>query len=316
MTLGFDFTTYFMVAFLVCIKLLKIELQNNFKMLQINMCKILFLINLFIVSSVYGLFTKNIIQLDVGNYTLTPANYSYNPQIIIEMWGGGGAGNLCNGYGGNSGGYLKFILDTNYQNIEISVGSGGIGTKNYNYKVDGALCIQPKSYKNYNVHYPDSGSDSILNMKDIRIIASGGKWNTSLPMNSVNYVPPSVKVIQNINSQSGKLFGNNILPLMYCGEEWCCRWDSPGISLTAFSGGFSYGGAGGNPWSASSTKLISNPTSGETPSGGGGGQGLLPDYVKPNGESSGGHIPCLFSLGSTPTNGGNGRVIIYLNKII
>jgi hypothetical protein len=285
------------------------------------MFKILILSNIFIICFAHEFFTKSIIQLEVGNYIITPSNYSYNPQLIIEMWGGGGAGNLCNGYGGNSGGYLKFILNTHFQDINITVGNGGNGNINHN-SIDGALCDQPASYKKYNVHYPDSGSDSILNIGNITIIASGGKWNNSQPINSVNKIPKNINIIQNINSQSGKLFGMNILPLLYCGETYCCSWTSPGITVTTFSGGYSYGGSGGNPSSAASggaysSSCISLASSGETPSGGGGGVGLLPDYVKPDGESNGGPSPCFnFRCANGVTNGGHGRVIIYLNKII
>lgn len=53
------------------------------------MSRLLILFNIFITlcSANNKFFTKHIIQLETGKYTLTPSNYSYNPQIIIEMWG-------------------------------------------------------------------------------------------------------------------------------------------------------------------------------------------------------------------------------------
>jgi len=70
-----------------------------------------------------------------GTYILSPNEYSYSDNIIIELWGGGSGGSTNYGFrtkyayeykGGSSSSYIKANLITLNETFKITVGNGGL----------------------------------------------------------------------------------------------------------------------------------------------------------------------------------------------
>jgi hypothetical protein len=293
-------TTFILLSRLVLVRHIKNETFKNqmfrwMKLLTLN-------------TMIYGCISTHIITLDPGTYVLSPCNYSYNFQLIIEMWGGGAAGNICNGYGGNSGGYMKFILNTKYHDINVIVGAGGEGTIN-----SGDYCQSKAPYNQVKVDYPKNGSNTILTINNISISAMGGQWNGTRPINqtitNINDMGNEVQILINQCSKQGKLFGNNNIPVYYngCGSD-CCKEQ---CTYTCYTGGNSYGSSGGDPCVIGGYSGY-HGTDGMTPGGGGGGNGLLPSCISYDGKIHGNCLACGYGFfPSHGAHGGHGRVIIY-----
>jgi DNA/RNA endonuclease G (NUC1) len=79
-----------------------------------------------------------------GDYRLSPEDYHYADQIVVEIWGAGGSGgadvatdtsnmdasnNIIGG--GGSGAYIKATIRTNQQYIDVHVGYGGARVERY-----------------------------------------------------------------------------------------------------------------------------------------------------------------------------------------
>jgi hypothetical protein len=257
---------------------------------------------LILLCSTNALHNKSILQFSSGNYVLSPEVYGYQKQIIVEMWGAGGAGNLCNGYGGTSGGYVKAIINTKLREFNLTVGRGGTG----NF-FNGACATG-----HYN-DLPQCGEDTTFTSCDdsLNLISSGGKWNKSIPIVSNNTLmfTDHVDVLYNIAGLDGKLVGVTSMP--------DCTNGYPSSSLTytysCYAGGNSpFGGQGGtqcfyycqSSYGPAQCQWINKPTDGMCPGGGGGGNGF--SEIK-------GIMFCASSLyPSKGTNGCDGMINIYI----
>lgn len=123
----------------------------------------------------------NVITFDTpGNYQLTPVDYQYSPQIIVEMWGAGGGG--CSGdcgIGGGSGAYIKATINTNLETFNLTIGLGGKGgnacdaTSNMGY--DLPWYIGRNNEPRYRNLSGLNGTDTILMSTSNNIIAGGGR---------------------------------------------------------------------------------------------------------------------------------------------
>ena len=116
-----------------------------------------------------------------GNYQLTPQDYQYSPQIIVEMWGAGGGG--CSGdcgIGGGSGAYIKATINTNLETFNLTVGLGGKGGDGAQTECYSTGCAYPwllnsKNYSGYN------GTDTKIISLNNNLVAGGGlKGNTTV----------------------------------------------------------------------------------------------------------------------------------------
>lgn len=263
------------------------------------------------IASVSACFDKQILQLSAGNYVLSPANYSYNKEIIIEAWGGGGAGNACNGYGGSSGGFIRAIISTGYKDINITVGTGG-GGKN-------TSCQYNMNNGTYQVDYPNYGADTVINTVYSTLISTGGKWNKTKPLASINKIDGNASIITNIPS----VFEPTQIPSQYnsapSGMGSSCQYCPSNNVYTCHAGGGSNGGKpclvlfnSINGWCSTSRNYLG--TDGLTPGGGGGGNGYLPPLDANNRPIN--YPLCSGCDQSYGAKGGDGMVIVYYNKII
>ncbi len=94
------------------------------------------------INNIMSTETKNGVQLltyrSAGDYVVTPADYHFSDNLIIEAWSAGGSGgvNVFETYtqfcGGGSGGYVKINIKTYQQNFIVRVGHGGEGLLEYN----------------------------------------------------------------------------------------------------------------------------------------------------------------------------------------
>lgn len=73
----------------------------------------------------------NVISYDMpGTYQLSPKDYGYAEEIIVELWGAGGGGDGCicaGGGGGGGGAYIKALVKTDQQIFNMLIGKGGYG---------------------------------------------------------------------------------------------------------------------------------------------------------------------------------------------
>lgn len=250
-------------------------------------------------------FDKRILSFNVGNFTLTPKDYKFTNQIVVEMWGAGGAGNLYNGHGGSSGGYIKIIMNTMMKTFYLTVGKGGSGSTNNAGTV--------RSYD-----FPQSGGDTMFRACDnsTSYVARGGKWIMtddysplfrpyvfSNVINTTRYI----NIIYNISGSNETLYGiNNDAQLNDCPTfnenfDYHCY----------FGGSAPFGGIGGTPsyYTCSSCGCGFGKfggSDGQLPGGGGGGSGY--NYENINPASS----PYLPEFLSKATSGGDGMINIYI----
>lgn len=123
-----------------------------------------------ILCSITLVYSVNIRLYDVaGDYILTPEDYGFQDNIIIELWGAGSGSmksNINNGdpvtyaCGGNSGSFINAKIDTtNQETFYFSLGAGG----------DCSLC-------NSNTMYGKSGNYSLFYSEDKELFlnVSGG----------------------------------------------------------------------------------------------------------------------------------------------
>lgn len=181
---------------------------------------------LFIIISV------NIINVDAnigtitfdtpGNYQLTPADYHYSPQIIVEMWGAGGGG--CSGdcgIGGGSGAYIKATINTNLETFNLTIGLGGKGGDGCQVECDQFSCNYPW-YRNSTKYSGFNGTDTTLASDNNNLIAGGGiKGNITIHTchsgyNSYNcYNNGGIYFINHINGYINQILNGNSGTLGY-----------------------------------------------------------------------------------------------------
>jgi hypothetical protein len=273
---------------------------------------------LFIGWPVSAYFDKKILEFTPGDYVLTPADYYYNKEIVVEAWGGGGAGNACNGYGGGSGGFIRAIVSTGYQNISISVGPGGRGNNPTSY----FSCQYNGVYGTYGVDYPKPGTDTVINASCATLVATGGKWNGTMPINSTNGVTGNITIFSDIPSLLSPTQIPDSINRSPTGRDSGCQ-SCASLIYTCHPGGGLGGGkpclaqfVDGSVGSWCTTGAYYLGTDGSTPGGGGGGNGYLPP-LDANNRPIG--YPLCSGCGISRTygaSGGDGKVLVYLNSII
>jgi hypothetical protein len=113
-----------------------------------------------------------------GNYQLTPQDYHYSSQIIVEMWGAGGGGCSADcGIGGGSGAYIKATINTNLETFNLTVGLGGKGGDELSYSLN-TYYAYPWCSGYTDMGLPmcgHNGTDTILTSYSNRLVAGGGK---------------------------------------------------------------------------------------------------------------------------------------------
>ena len=95
-----------------------------------------------------------------GLYKLTPQDYGYAPELLVEITGGGAGGGVTN-YGGPGSAYVKAIIQTNQNTFALTVGRGG----------PGGVCRGPNCPGG-------AGTDSSFTGNNIQIITTGATSNT------------------------------------------------------------------------------------------------------------------------------------------
>lgn len=165
--------------------------------------------------------SSGVLQFTVGNYILFPYDYSYATHIVVEMWGGGGAGNSYNGHGGASGGYVKVIIPTRQQVFNITVGRGGTPT------TASIKCQQDQQsgtlFPFSCCSVPNDGENTVFQSSDVELVAGGGRWGKIIPCdgavirplvgtNSLSFAAGS-KVLYNLSGNNETFTGyNSITP--------------------------------------------------------------------------------------------------------
>ena len=129
------------------------------------------------------------ITLDTpGSYQLTPEDYQYSPQIIVEMWGAGGGGCSGNcGIGGGSGAYIKATINTNLETFNLTIGVGGKGGDGVQivcYTFGG--CSYPWYVNSIN-YSGYSGTDTVISSNRNHLIAGGGMEGNVTVRNCYSY---------------------------------------------------------------------------------------------------------------------------------
>jgi len=209
-----------------------------------------------------------------GIYTLNPSDYNHVDNIIIELWGAGGAGSTCRydvnsnnmmGIGGGSGGYIKASITTNQNSFTLYIGEGATST-NMIYS-----CL-PSSY--------DSKGTTYLEINNDFMFSAGGGGTcgniTEYPFSNEgkNYIAYGIKNVLSFDGESGLY---NTIP--------------------GGSGGYApYGGAGGKiGYLKINNNNVYQGKNGDTPGGGGAGIGLRyitsttsTQYLKINGDGANG----------------------------
>jgi len=227
-----------------------------------------------------------------GSYVLTPVDYGYSTNIVVEMWAGGASGNKCNGNGGASGSYIRFGIDT-YENgphpneFKLIVGSGGVAVDDLCY----ATRYDWSSFKNIT---GGNGTSSMFLGEVTRIEAGPGIWRAAngdyISVATPNTIQclDSTKIYNNTVGNDGPIVNRSNLaaprgiapcPVDNYGNLRCITWP---ISWTywASPGADQYGGAGGRGQTIScacadstSCQSVVDSQDGHTPAGGGGGSG-------------------------------------------
>jgi hypothetical protein len=110
-----------------------------------------------------------------GNYVLSPEDYGYASQIIVELWGAGGGGCSGNcGIGGGSGAYIKAKVYTLNQSFNITVGLGGKGGDGY-VEYFYPPSYHPTIWGANSTFSGNDGEDTIFLSNDVNLIVGGGK---------------------------------------------------------------------------------------------------------------------------------------------
>lgn len=175
-----------------------------------------------------------------GTYTITPTDYNYADNIIIEAWGGGGGGSIRShdrmGRGGGSGGYIKSGIVTNQQNFIIHVGRGSNG--------------EIHEGTDYSVKYPTEGNSWVQKSTDILFVAGVGgtgvsKYDSDEPAGENTL---KSKNLISFNSVKGGSYFGGKSPNGGIGGHGCyIRWNGTKcIYLSNVTNGDSPGGGGGN----------------------------------------------------------------------
>jgi hypothetical protein len=125
--------------------------------------------------------TLQIIEFfNAGDYVVTPGDYNYSANVIVEVWGAGSGGSVrCGGVacntnqfdysGGMSGGYVRANVVTNMNNFTISIGKGGaacsiVGTSYYKYYDCGDNIDGTSTSISFGANSISSGSKNIVNI--------------------------------------------------------------------------------------------------------------------------------------------------------
>lgn len=185
-----------------------------------------------------------------GIHKITPKDYNFKDNIIVEAWGAGGAGCTCSGYsiGGGSGGYIKSSIKTEQSTFNITVGSGMKGniTQNYCYLINNPIGMT--TIKKNNITLFSAGAGGTCDIPAF-FLQNGGK-------NIIN----NIKNVLSLNGNSG-IYGDST----NCGQM--LRAHNGIITKLNCRGAHApYGGRGGN----GCFLPYINAQNGDSPAGGGG----------------------------------------------
>lgn len=218
-----------------------------------------------------------------NTYKLTPVDYKYCSELIVEIWGAGGGGSTDGINGGGGGSYIKASVKTDNKTFTIEVGKGGLqnaigGNSSFCTDNDDVKLIAGGGQDAGKAHFGYQG-----------IIGGGSKLDNGGKVISIL----GAMVHENINGYGSRQSEVQALPTNCASTQYSVRDGKGGSGAKGGNGGLNH-----HDSIHDSLKRFNN---GEFPGGGGSANclDLLNRCWAPNPKKEAG-------------KGANGRVIIYL----